>query len=71
MFCVDGLERFMVSMHFHVPSRDMLVESLKSTHDAQHFAFNIGVATFCFSQRLAMGQWLAAVQLLSAKTQRE
>ena len=68
MFGVDGLRRFMVRMHFHVPSIgvlvesrrfmirmhfhvpsiDVLVESLK--HDAQHFAFNVGVATFCFSQ---------------------
>ena len=34
---VDGLE---------------VVESLKSKHDAQHFAFNAGVTTLCFSQRL-------------------
>ena len=52
MFSVDGLKRFMVSMHFHVPSIDVLVESLKSKHDAQHVAFNVGVTTFCFSQRL-------------------
>ena len=52
MFGVDGLMRFMVRMHVHVPSIDVLVESLKSEHDAQHFAFNVGVATFCFSQRL-------------------
>ena len=51
MFSVDGLKRFVVRMHFHVPSIDVLVESLKSKHDAQHFAFNVGVATFCFSQR--------------------
>ena len=50
MFGVDGLKRFMVRMHFHVPSIDVLVESLKSKHDAQHFALNVGVATFCFSQ---------------------
>ena len=28
-----GLKRFMVRMHFHVPSIDVLVESLKSKHD--------------------------------------
>ena len=50
MFGVDGLKRFMVRMHFHVPSIGVLVESLKSKHDAQHFAFNVGVATLCFSQ---------------------
>ena len=46
-----GLTRLMVRMHFHGPSIDVLVESLKSKHDDQHFAFNVvGVATFCFSQ---------------------
>ena len=28
MFGVDGLKRFMVRMHFHMPSVDVLVESL-------------------------------------------
>ena len=51
MFGVYGLKRFMVHIHFHVTSIDVLVESLKSKHDSQHFAFNVGVATFCFSQR--------------------
>ena len=50
MFVVDGLKRCMVRMHFHVPSIEVLVESLKSKHDAQHFVFNVGVATLCFSQ---------------------
>ena len=50
MFGVDGLKRFRVRMHFHLPSIDLFVESLKSKHDAQHFAFYVGVATFCFSQ---------------------
>ena len=45
MFGIDGLKRIMVHMHVHVPSIDVLVESLKSKHDAQHFAFNVGVAT--------------------------
>ena len=52
MFGVDRLKRFMVRMHFHVPSIDVLLGSLKSKRDAQHFASNVGVATFCFSQRL-------------------
>ena len=30
MFGVDGLKRFMVRMPFHVPSLDLLVESLSS-----------------------------------------
>ena len=38
----------MVRMYVHVPSIDVLVESLKSKHDAQHFAFNVGVTTFSF-----------------------
>ena len=42
----------MVRVHFNVPSIDVLVESLKSKHDAQYFVFNVGVAAFCFSQRL-------------------
>ena len=46
-FGVDGVKRFMVRMYFHVPSIDVFVESLKSKHDAQHFAFKVGVATFC------------------------
>ena len=50
MLGVDGLKRFMVRMHFHVPSIDVLVESLKSKHDSQYFALNVGVATFCISQ---------------------
>ena len=54
MFGVDGLKRFMVRMDFHVPFIDVLVESLKSKHDAQHFAFYVGVATFCFSQLKVM-----------------
>ena len=52
MFGVDGFKRFMVRMHFHVPSIYVLVQSLKSKHDAQHFAFNVGVVTFCFNNRL-------------------
>ena len=38
-------------MHFHV-STDVLMESLKPKHDAQHFAFSVGVSTFYFSQRI-------------------
>ena len=52
MFCVDGLKQFMARMHFHVPSIDVLMESLKTKHDAQHFAFTAGVVIFCFGQRL-------------------
>ena len=59
VWCI-GLTRFMVRMHFHMPSIDVLVESLKSKHDAQHFAFSVGVATFCFSQRLT-GEWDGAI----------
>ena len=55
MFGVDGLKRFMVRVHFHVPSIHVLVESLKSKHDANHVAFNVRVATFSVSQRLTDG----------------
>ena len=48
--CCRWTQAVMVCIHFHVPSIDLLVESFKSKHDAQHFAFNVGVATFCFSQ---------------------
>ena len=34
-----------------MPSIDVLVESRESKHDDQHFSFNIGIGTFCFSQR--------------------
>ena len=77
MFGVDGLKRLMVRMYLYVPYIDVLVETFKSKYDAQHFAFNVGIATFCFSKRLtvecdgAIGLQQCSPRVLSANHQPE
>ena len=36
----DRFKRFVVGVYVNVPTVDILVKSLKSKHDAEHFAFD-------------------------------